>query len=393
MTIFTGPPSGWGRWAVAAAMLITLAQPASPAEAPPAKQSLAAQPPSTQPSLTPLIDKIARGTPDDAAAATDELVRQIVNPVAAAVKSLEQRPPAEQRRLLEALGRLGAALRVRLYRADLPPQDAQLFDESLAHDHELVENLFDDDPRRRLAALYQIPLEPGSAAGVLVTSRLFDWDAVVVEAALKTAGRLGDDPATTRGLARFVEAAAQLVCSGRSGVPAEEAAAWTDFTRSAIRLLGEARDKSSVPAILEAIRCFNRPPQRTLFYVAEALEVLGKIGDERAVPLLLEHLEDREQHTVRALGPGKLLKVNVGDAALLALARIYGLSPDELGFVSAPNGVPATGFVDERSRRSALRAFTLWYKANGERPPEERTPLTTQSAPAAPASRATAEQP
>jgi hypothetical protein len=384
MTSFTAPLAGWGGRMAAAAVILLVVTAGAAAD----------QTPATQPDLKPLIEKIARGTPDEAAAATDELVRAIVQPVAAAVRSLEQRPPAEQRRLLEALGRVGAELRIRLYRADLPPEDAQLFDKFAARDHDLVERLFDDDPRRRLAALYQIPLEPGSAAGVLVTSKLFDWDAVVVEAALKTAARFEDDPVTARGLARFVESTTYLVCSSRSGLPAEEAMAWTDFSRKAIHLLGEAHATSSVPTIMEAIRCFDRPPQRALFYVAEAFEALGKIGDERAVPLLIEYVQDREQHLVRSLGPGKLLKVTVGDAALLALARIYGLPPGELGFVSAPTGQAAIGFLDERTRRTALRDFMLWYKENGEKDVEERGTLATRPVPAtAPVGNAPAEQP
>ena len=88
----------------------------------------ASVPPSTQPALSHLADQIARGTPDEAAAAADEFVRQIVEPVAAVLKNLEQRSPAEQRRVLQALQRVHAALRIRLYQANLPPEDAQLFD-------------------------------------------------------------------------------------------------------------------------------------------------------------------------------------------------------------------------------------------------------------------------
>jgi len=354
----------------------------------------ASVPPSTQPALSHLADQIARGTPDEAAAAADEFVRQIVEPVAAVLKNLEQRSQAEQRRVLQALQRVHAALRIRLYQANLPPEDAQLFDQVAAGNRDLLERLFDDDPRRRLAALYQIPLEPGSAAGVLVTSRLFDWDALVVEAALKIAARLGDDPATMRGLERFVDGASQAVCGTTGALPADEAAAWADFSNRAICLLGNSKARSSVPVIVEAIRCFGRPPYRTLFRVAETLDALGKIGDERAVPLLLECTTDTEQHAVRSLGAGSLLRVTVGDAALLALARIYGLPPDELGFVSAPGDHPVTGFLDERTRRNALRLFALWYKENGEKPPQERTPLIPQATPTTePAAHAPAEQP
>jgi hypothetical protein len=84
----------------------------------------ASVPPSTQPALSHLADQIARGTPDEAAAAADEFVRQIVEPVAAVLKNLEQRSPAEQRRVLQALQRVHAALRIRLYQANLPPEDA-----------------------------------------------------------------------------------------------------------------------------------------------------------------------------------------------------------------------------------------------------------------------------
>ena len=112
------------------------------------------------------------------------------------------------------------------------------------------------------------------------------------------------------------------------------------------------------------------------------------------MPLLLECTTDPEQHAIRSLGAGSLLRVTVGDAALLALAHIYALPPDELGFVSAPGDHPLTGFLDERTRRNALRLFALWYKENGEKPPQERTPLIPQATPITePAAHTPAEQP
>jgi hypothetical protein len=338
----------------------------------------AAQPP---PDLKPLLERIARSDGDDAADAADELIERIVGPLTEGLKGIEARPLQEQRRLLAALGRLTAVIKLRLYRGTLPPAEQKLFDAFAARNRELVESLFHDDPQRRLEALRQVPLEPGTAAGVLIVAKVEDWDAEVAEAALEAAASLKDD-VVARGLTRSIAEAVTVIRSGQLGPVDQVAVAVVlgDRARQAARVAGDVGAKESVPVLLDALACFGRPPYRQRFVVADFLEALGKIGEERAAPALLEFLDDHEVQAVRAIGPGQLVQQTVGDAALLALARIYGVSPEKLGFFveATPGGI--IGFPNDQTRTAAVRAFGRWHKQNAGKPRGERAPLTTQPA-------------
>ena len=271
-------------------------------------------------------------------------------------------------------------MRLRLYRAGLPEADKKLLDEFFVRNEELVVMLFEDDPRRRQAALHQIPLEPNSGAGVLLVAKLYDWDVDVLEAALIATRSLLDD-VVVRGLQRYITETTTIVCSDQLE-PVEQnlAIVYTDLTRLAIRRLGSAGAKDSIPPIIAAIQCFDQPAYRRFFCVEQALEALGKIGDEQAVSILSEHLDDPRLHMARGIGPGRLVQQTVGDAALLALAKIYKLPPTALGFYVDTSARPIIGFMDEQSRTAALSVFRAWYKQNADKPHDQRAPLTTQPA-------------
>ncbi|MGD8454156.1 MAG: hypothetical protein PVJ57_20270 [Phycisphaerae bacterium] len=329
--------------------------------------------------LRPLVERIARGDDDEAAEATDALLARITGPLEKALAGMETRPPAEQRRLLAAVGRVLANIRLRLYRGTLPPADRKLLDDFARRDARLVEQLFDDDPRRRLAALHRIPLDADSGAGVLVVAKVYDWNAEVADAALDVALLL-KDAVVARGLARFVAEAADAVGSGQFGPEDQDTAlVLADFCRRAIRVIGEAGARDAGSTIVAALKTFGHPPYRKLFAVGDALPVLGQTGDEQVVDVLLAFLNEREVHAVRVLAPGQALQQTVGDAALLGLARIYGLSPEALGFeVDAASGL--AGFTSAEKRAEAVRMFRSWHGRNAGLPPADRTPLATQPA-------------
>lgn len=330
--------------------------------------------------LPRLIERIAHGDPDQAAEATDELVQHLVRPLTAALGAIEQRPPAEQRRLRAALRRVTAVLRLQLCRANLPLPERELFDEFARHHAELVEALFAEAPRHRLEALHQIPLEPNTGAGVLIITKINDWDPIVSAAALEAASLLNDD-VVIRGLTRYIADVTAAARAGEYGPARQDyELVLADFTRRAILILGNAGARDSIPVIADAVRLFGRSPHRKYFQTGQALEALGQIGDERAVPLLLEFLNERDVHQMRSLAPGTLLRQTVGDAALLALARVYGLSPKGLGFQSSPAPDNIIGFTDEDARAAAVRAFGRWHKENAGLPRAQRSPLTTQPA-------------
>lgn len=329
---------------------------------------------------TALVEQIASGDEDEAEEATVELIARVADPLAEALGAIEQRPLEQQRRLRAALTRLTAVVRLRLYRAGLPATDKKLFDEFFARNEELVVMLFEDDPRRRLAALHQIPLEPNSGAGVLLVAKLYDWDVDVLEAALSATRSLLDE-VVVRGLQRYITETTTMVCSGQLGpVERDLAIVYTDLTRLAIRQLGAAGAKDGIPTIIAAIQCFDQPAYRRFFCVEQALEALGRIGDERAVSILREHLNNPRLHMARGIGPGRLVRQTVGDAALLALAKIYELSPTTLGFYVDTSARPIIGFTDEQSRTDALSAFRVWYEQNADKSHEQRAPLTTRPA-------------
>jgi len=348
------------------AALFTAFAPALPARA---------QPPTD---FKRLVEQIAEGNEDESAEAADRLIERVVAPLTEALAGLEARPPQQQKRLLQTLGRLTAVIRVRLYRGTLPAQDRQLFDEFSRLHGGLVEALFQDDPERRRKALQQIPLEPGTGAGVLITAKVEDWDFEVMEAAFKAAATLKDE-VVARGLVRYLQ---QLVETAQSGQiradQVEYGVAMADTSRSAIRILGQAGAHDAAPVILDAVRTFGRPPLREFFALPDAFEALGRLGDESAVPVLLEFVHDRERYAVRSVTKGTLIQQTVGDAALLALTRIYGIPPEQLGFyVDSATGGPI-GFTSDETRTTAVRAFLRWQKENGDKPRPGRAALATQ---------------
>jgi len=330
--------------------------------------------------LKPLVEQIARGDAD-AKAAADQLIERVVGPLTKALEHADSLPIEQQQRVEAALARVTANLRLRLFRASLPEEDRKLLDGYIERQRALCEDLFTDDSQMRIAALHRIPLAPDSAAGVLVAAKVGDSDFDVVEEALAAAEELRDE-VVARGLIRVVEEAMRFIET--ADVPPVDRLAYgvvyAELTRKIARIVGLAKYREGAATIQKAIAFFDQPATSSVFQPGVALEALGQTGDESAVPLLLRYLDSREISTVRYLEAGRSVSVTVGDAALLALARIYKIEPESLGFHVDTKGDMPIGFLDEPTRRTAHVAFRKWQQENEGKAAAERTPLTTQPA-------------
>lgn len=326
--------------------------------------------------LKRLVDRIAKGDDVQSADAADALISRLVGPLSEAMEGIEQRPLSEQLRLLEALNRVTAQLRLRLQRAELSPGDRALFDGFLERQPELVERLFHDDPGERLAALGLTPRDAEAGAGVLITAKLFDWDIEIVHEALRAARQMNRDPVTVRGLTRFITQSLQWLNSSELGPGSEPIQlVLGQYVQSAVGILADAGAVESVPLMLQSLREVGRNPQREWLDLGEFAEALGRVGSEEAGPALLDWIEDERRRRVSAIGPGKMITQTVGDAALLALAQIYKLDPAGLGFIKSPDDT-LRGFVDEAERREARRRLRSWMQQNAAKPAAERTALS-----------------
>jgi hypothetical protein len=332
------------------------------------------------PDLERLVEKITRGDETEAREAAERLIERVIGPVAQALGSVESRPAKEQMRVREVLARLSAALRVRLFRADLEAAERKLYDEFAAQYPELVEQLFHDDYRKRLGAVRRIPLEPGTGAGVLVVGKVNDSDGDVAAAALEAAAALHDD-VVIHGLTRYVRDVTAAIKSGFYGPGEEEAAIVVGtFVDGSIRILGEARARESVPVILEALSHFGETYPTDFFDVAQVAIALGKMGDERAAPVLLKFIDRNRPYRFHFAGPDNKAVQTIGDAVLLSLLRIYEIQPEALGFFVAAPPSSFAGFVDDKYRQVARHTFRKWYQQNADKPRSERRAPTTQPA-------------
>lgn len=333
--------------------------------------------------LRQLLDQVARGSEVEAADAADQLLEAIMGPVAEVFASFDSRPVAEQMRLQKVMSRLSAALRARAFRASLPPKDRKLLDRFNEVYPQLVEQLFEDDPYRRLAALRQIPLERGTAAGLLIAAKLnHENDTDVIEATFELAAELKDD-VVARGLARFVREATELVESGYYG-PGEQAypIVLGGYITRAIKVLADADARDALPDVLHTLKFYGhtRFSGPYMFDVAVVADALAKLGDERSAAVLLDYLEDPDVRRIVRIGPGKAVRRTLGDIVLLSLLRLYKLEAKDFGVYIDPESQTPVGFLEEAQRVAARKRFLIWHAANADKPPAQRKPPASQPA-------------
>ncbi|GMU80288.1 MAG: hypothetical protein AMXMBFR47_01590 [Planctomycetota bacterium] len=343
--------------------------------------------------LKKLVDTIARGEEADAEEAADKLVARLVGPLSETIGSLESRPAAEVKRIREAIGRIAGALRMRLYRVDLPEPDRKLFDEFNAQYPLLVRKLFDDSALVRESAVNQIPLDPNTGAGVLLCKAVDDENGDVADVAIEAAAKLHDF-VVARGLARYVQGVTEAVAADFYG-PAQADVVVTlgVYTAKAFEIIAAAGYTESVPVLIKAFATWAKPaPNRwDAHAVGQAALSLGRLRDERSREILMQALDDPRIANLRSLGGGGgLISQTVGDTALLALCEIYELDAARFGVVSVPE-TDHRGFADDFARRDGTRALRAWLDQYASKPKGERRPpegLTPASRPASqPASR------
>lgn len=331
-----------------------------------------------------LVQRIVGDDPAAAAQATEQLVEQIAGPVTGALGALSDYPMDARLRLDDALRQAYGEMRARLFRAELPPDDRALFDRFAAAYPRVVRGLFAGDGFDRLEALDQVPLEPGTGAGVLLAGCVGDRDPSVSERALDLAMRLKDD-VVARNLGRYVAEVMKLVDSGwfKRNHPAYELVIGQNVHR-AIRIVGASRaagatDRAGgaddagdpVPSVIAAVRHFATAYDVNLWDVGEIMEALGQLGDERTAEVMLPFLGNATIRRSNVTADGDRATQSIGDAALHALLKIYRLDPARFGFVYGQDGT-FYGFVGAAQRQRAQRAFRAWHHENAGKPLEQR---------------------
>ena len=326
--------------------------------------------------LKRLVDQVARGDEVEAAAAGERLVELITKPLVEAIGSLEARPIEEQVRLRRVLARVTGALRMRLFRTDLSPEDRKLFDTFAASYPELVERLFDGNFHVRRAAVQQVPLEPNTGAGLLIAAKVDDEDADVAATALEMAAAL-HDRVVARALTRYIRDATATVESGFYGPHQQDLARVVALivARSA-PVIADAGSSEGVPAISEALRFFGRSKYWDHQHRALAVRALGQLGDQRAAPVLLDFLDDPTRVRWRTVEEGKRLVETVGDVALLNLLRIYELRPEDFGLQVPAQDPSFAGFANDESRREGHHAVRIWYEQHARQAPAASLPAS-----------------
>lgn len=324
--------------------------------------------------LRKLIDEIAKGDTDDARDAADSLIDRVLGPLTDAIGSLEKRPVEEQVRLERAISRIMARLRIRLARIDLPDAEKQLLDKLLKDEPELAEQLFDDDADARIEAVKRVPLEPNGVAGIVLALKVSDPDERVADAAIEQAERFRD-PVLLRGLRHFLIEATRVAQSGvYGGAQGYLINAYEARVRPCIKIFGAAKYKEAVPEILAALPVFWRRELMNVYQLPDIFDALARIGDEQAVKPLLKMVNETDVYSSRHAPGNRTAQLTVGDTALLAAIRIFGLNPVDFGFYVESDGTSVFGFIDSADRDAALRAFALWHRDNADKPAAERKP-------------------
>lgn len=307
-----------------------------------------------------LVQTIAAGNSADARDAQEQLIHLVVDDVATAAGAVTDRPAEQRMRVIRALQSLGAALRARVFAAGLSDEDRVLYESFAQRNDPLVRRAFADSVTERVAAVRQIPLTPESGAGVLLVGMLYDSDENVIAAALERVSEF-DDSVVNRGLVRFMDDALDaLDAEVYGGDTVEIEIALGAWIAECAELLAKRDFKTAVPAIVRAVEYFHPRRDRAIWDPCPVLHALGRLGEERAAPLLLDLLDDDHRSMLRRVDD-VTFEQRIGDAALYALLRIYGLDPHAYDFhvISEPRLI--AGFVDDRARAAARARFHGWY--------------------------------
>jgi len=332
--------------------------------------------------LERLVERVAAGDAADADLASQELLELLSRPIAEAFEAAQKRPLEQQIRVYNALRRLYARINIRIYQSTLSGAQREAFDHAAQESPRLLELLFCDDPEQRIAALKLLPRD--ASGGALIAAKLFDNDALVVEAALNAAREAPSEPVVA-GLERYLEEACAALESN-SIEPGQEYVGLVILTYASrcVEILAEVGRTEAAPLVLRTLDLLRRSPHARYVDAAVFADALGGFGDERAVDALMALLDDHGARRTFPLpnGAGSVTQT-VGDAALHALCRIYKLEPAEFGMRLAGEP-PIAGFISAEARSAGRRAFRIWHERNAKAPAGQRQAPSTQpsSAPA-----------
>ena len=166
-----------------------------------------------------LIERIAAGDGVDAKDAGEDLLDLLTGPLDAALDSFDAKTLERKWRVQEALSRLTARIRARLFFSSLPEDErAQLARFAELH-QPLIDQLFSDEPQRRIEAYGRIPIEIGSGAGLAATAGLYDLDENVAQTALAVCREFVGDDMVGKGVTRFID---ESIAGHKAGRAVEE---------------------------------------------------------------------------------------------------------------------------------------------------------------------------
>lgn len=312
-----------------------------------------------------LIERITTGADSDARAATDKLIREMIDPVVAAIGSTADRPIEEQLRVRRAVARMHAALRIGLFRANLPAEDVALFDDFRRVYPELTDELFDIAFPVRMAALRRVPLEARTGAGLMIAARVDDEDETVANEAVELALKLAD-PVVARALARYLKDVMGAMRAGVYGPGDQDVAlALALLAHNCVRVIGKSGDQAHTPLLLDAITFFNKSGLWNAMPRHETLEALGELRDPRAAPLLAGFAFSNRFVRMRRLDEEKSVTQKLGDVAMRATILSLGGDPAAFDFepTTLADGFPA--FLNDSEREAARTKFRAWLTERG----------------------------
>jgi hypothetical protein len=148
--------------------------------------------------------------------------------------------------------------------------------------------------------------------------------------------------------------------------------ALAEIVHRCIRVASAIRPPNAAPVLVDALRTFVRIKQWDGAQRADVLRAIADLGDEQVAPALLEAMDSLQHAEFRAMQGGTTVVETVGDAALLALLKLYALRPEEFNLTTNPDWGAFAGFTDDKARQEGYRRFRIWYEQNGGKPKDQR---------------------
>lgn len=315
------------------------------------------------PKLKVLIEQILKGDEVESKEATSRLADQATAALGTSLGAIEYEKLTMQQaiRLKAALEALASKLRARTFRATLPTPDRELFDRFERDYPDLTVRLFHDSEIIRRAALEQIPLDPGTGAGIMISARIDDSTEGVMGAAIELARKF-KDPVLARRIAFILRDYTGAIRQGYYDAGQEDLARTIAiFIGEMIKVLVTNNAIEHAAAIADVTAFFSRSKLWDEQETAEVIRALGVWNDPGITALLLGLVDDPRLADFRVPGPAQKISQTVGDAAFLALLQINKLKPEDYGFITdSERGL--VGFPDDKSRIDARRSFRAWLE-------------------------------